>query len=165
MYSLYQIGPEVERLFGGQRFLALYFLSGIAGNIASSLHSNVPGVGASGCICGLIGAYYIFVRQNRGILDARSVSSSLSNLHRTAAMNVLIGLTSPHIDNFAHVGGACCGALTSYVAGPRLGRGAFGGIVDNPRFSIAIPKLAVNNFFSNKRKSRKFFSAGKGAPR
>jgi membrane associated rhomboid family serine protease len=36
------------------------------------------------------------------------------------ALNVLIGLTVARIDNWAHLGGLCGGALTAYLLGPRF---------------------------------------------
>jgi len=35
MYSLYAIGPQVERLYGTSRFLLIYLVSGVAGVAAS----------------------------------------------------------------------------------------------------------------------------------
>jgi membrane associated rhomboid family serine protease len=130
------VGPEVERLFNTKRFLSMYFISGIAGNILGSLASNSPGVGASGCIAGLIGGYYIFVKQNTRVLSEASVQNSLNNLHRSAALNVMIGLSNSNIDNYAHLGGAAAGALASYAYGPRLSY-SFSGIVDHPRLQLS----------------------------
>src|SRR5690606_3522683 len=45
-YALYALGPEAERIFGTGRFLVLYFLSGLAGSVASYLLSPAPAVGA-----------------------------------------------------------------------------------------------------------------------
>src|SRR3954470_20549721 len=47
-YSLYAIGPETERIYGTSRFLAIYFIAGLAGGVASFALSAAPGVGASG---------------------------------------------------------------------------------------------------------------------
>ena len=63
-YSLQNIGPEVERMFGPRRFLATYLISGITGNILSSLYTPNPSLGASGAIFGLVGAYYAFLQHN-----------------------------------------------------------------------------------------------------
>ena len=63
-YSLMNIGPHVESLFGSNRFLATYIVSGIAGNLLSAKLTPNPSVGASGAIFGLIGAYYVFLQRN-----------------------------------------------------------------------------------------------------
>src|SRR6185295_10538834 len=62
-YALYVLGPETERVYGTPRFLALYFIAGLAGGLASYTFSPNDAVGASGAIFGLIGGlaafYYI----------------------------------------------------------------------------------------------------------
>jgi len=67
-YSLYAIGPETERLYGTGRFLAIYFIAGLAGGVASFALSPAPGVGASGAIFGLVGALAVFFYTSRSLL-------------------------------------------------------------------------------------------------
>src|SRR5689334_12079537 len=67
-YSLYAIGPETERLYGTARFLAIYFIAGLAGGVASFALSAAPGVGASGAIFGLVGALAVFYYTSRNLL-------------------------------------------------------------------------------------------------
>ncbi|MDQ5813794.1 MAG: rhomboid family intramembrane serine protease, partial [Actinomycetota bacterium] len=57
MISLYFLGSFAEVSFGRSRFLALYFISGIAGGLAYLYFGafNSPAVGASGAIFGLLG--------------------------------------------------------------------------------------------------------------
>ena len=55
-------GPQIESLTGHVRFVALYLLCGILGNIAQLSvmpGSHVPGIGASGAIAGILGAYLV----------------------------------------------------------------------------------------------------------
>ena len=62
MLFLYVFGIHVERSMGPLRYLAFYFLCGLgadAAEIASSLSSNVPGLGASGAISGVLAAYLL----------------------------------------------------------------------------------------------------------
>ena len=61
MWSLRNIGPFVERTVGSARYPVLYVVTGIVGSASSvawGLISGhvVPSVGASGAICGVIGA-------------------------------------------------------------------------------------------------------------
>ena len=62
MWFLWIFGDNIEDKLGHFRFIAFYFLCGI---IASSVHvffnsqSNVPCVGASGAIAGVLGAYMV----------------------------------------------------------------------------------------------------------
>ncbi len=62
MWFLWVFGDDVEGYFGHFFYLILYFLSGIAGNIVQFLlmpHSNIPMLGASGAIAGVLGAYFV----------------------------------------------------------------------------------------------------------
>src|SRR5215203_4013989 len=63
MYSLYAIGPQVERLYGTARFLILYLLTGVAGVGASYWFAKNPNgvsAGASGALFGLLGVLFVF---------------------------------------------------------------------------------------------------------
>ena len=62
MLALFFFGSYFENLYGSKRFLTLYFLAGILGNLAYFLYdpnSTIPGVGASGAIYGVMGALAI----------------------------------------------------------------------------------------------------------
>jgi len=85
-YSLNNIGPHVESLFGPGRFLATYLMSGIAGNVLSGIMTPNPSVGASGAIFGLIGAYYVFLTRNE-------VSGRLTN-HDGSVKIILFSFSS-----------------------------------------------------------------------
>lgn len=62
MIALYIFGNRVEARLGPQRFISLYFISGISGALLSFLfqNANVPIVGASGAIFGVMLAYARF---------------------------------------------------------------------------------------------------------
>lgn len=116
-YALYIIGPQVERLFGYLRFAAIYLLSGIAGVIASmAFNPNVPSVGASGAIFGLLGALMVYLYRNRSLLGGVG-RRRLSAVLQVAVLNLLIGL-APNIDNWGHVGGLVGGAALTWLVGP-----------------------------------------------
>lgn len=59
MFGLYMFGPRLETLLGGRRFIALYLLSGLGGAALSFLpqYFNVPIIGASGAVFGVLTAY------------------------------------------------------------------------------------------------------------
>lgn len=63
MLYLWIFGDNVEDRLGKIKYIALYFLSGIAATFAQyifSSHSELPNVGASGAIAGVLGAYILF---------------------------------------------------------------------------------------------------------
>jgi hypothetical protein len=62
MWSLYIFGDNVEDRLGHPRYLAFYLMCGLASGISHLIinwHSNIPTIGASGAIAGVMGAYFI----------------------------------------------------------------------------------------------------------
>jgi len=62
MWSLYIFGDNVEDRLGPMRYSLFYLLCGLASGISHlilNLHSNLPTIGASGAIAGVMGAYFI----------------------------------------------------------------------------------------------------------
>ncbi|GAB4523044.1 MAG: hypothetical protein Fur0018_05520 [Anaerolineales bacterium] len=115
MYALYVIGPVLERFWGWRRFLGLYFLAGVAGNVFSLWFTREPSLGSSTAIFGLLAAEGILVYCNGFLFqNPRSTLKSLGNL---ALINFVIGL-SPGIDNWGHLGGFLGGAAFAWLAGP-----------------------------------------------
>jgi len=114
MFALAQLGPVLESALGRVRFLALYVLSALGGSTLSYLVSGqgTLGVGASGAIFGLFGAYYIVVRRLGG--ETRSILILLG-------VNLVITFAVPIIDKPAHLGGLLVGALvaTALAYAPR----------------------------------------------
>ena len=120
MFALAQLGPVLEAALGRLRFTVLYVLSALGGSVLSYLLSDPLslGVGASGAIFGLFGAYYVVVRRLGG--ETRSIVMLL-------AVNLVITFSIPIIDWRAHLGGLVTGAVVaaafSYVPrGPQRGR-------------------------------------------
>jgi membrane associated rhomboid family serine protease len=119
MYSLNNVGRDVEVLFGPGRFLATYLVAGATGNLLSSFRSPNPSLGASGAVFGIVGAYYVFLNRNEWFLGGHA-DSITNSITQTIALNVVLGFMNPVIDNWGHIGGALGGALMAYCFGPRL---------------------------------------------
>jgi rhomboid protease GluP len=119
LYALFIFGPGLERYYGHGSFLALFLVSGFAGNVASFLFSPAPSLGSSTAIFGLLGAEGVFLYQNRQLFG-RSAQRALTNLVVLALINLFLGL-SPGIDNWGHIGGLVGGTLFAWFGGPRLG--------------------------------------------
>ena len=107
MLALLIVGPAVEVLLGKARFLALYLIAGLGGSVGSYLLGphNQPGVGASGAIMGIMGAYVVLA--GRRHLPMAPVVGLL-------VLNFLIGF-SGGIDWRAHLGGLVTGAVLALV--------------------------------------------------
>jgi len=68
MWFLYIFGDNVEDYLGHFKFLVFYLLSGLiamATQVAIYPHSNVPTIGASGAIAGVLGAYFVLYPRAR----------------------------------------------------------------------------------------------------
>ena len=62
MWYLWIFGDNVEEAFGSFRFIFFYLLCGVVGNLAHILmnsRSAMPALGASGCIAGVLAAYFL----------------------------------------------------------------------------------------------------------
>lgn len=77
MLYLWIFGDNVEDRLGKIKYLCLYLLSGIAATFAQYFfypHSDLPNVGASGAIAGVLGAYLLFFPgQKINVLLGRSI--------------------------------------------------------------------------------------------
>ena len=114
LYSLYIVGAKIEDFFGKWKFLLIYLLSGIAGNLLSiGFNSEVVSVGASGAIFGLFGALLYFGYTYRGYIGSIIKSQILPII----IYNLILGFVIPGIDISAHIGGLIGGILVSKMVG------------------------------------------------
>src|SRR5258708_17110117 len=89
MYALYIVGPELERLLGHVRYLALYLLSAVGGGVVYYyLQPDGFAAGASGAVFGLFGAWFVASRRLR--LDSRGIVMLIR-------VNLVLGLVVPNI--------------------------------------------------------------------
>lgn len=106
MASLLNVGSFVESVYGTLEMLAIYFGSMIIGRIMAMLirhasHDDYSlSCGASGAICGLMGAYFTYVLTGYGL-------NGLQYLIRPF-LNMLFMSFLPGIDGTSHV---CCLAV------------------------------------------------------
>jgi membrane associated rhomboid family serine protease len=117
MLSLWWIGGPLEAALGRARYLALYFVSGLAGSALSYLLAapNQPSLGASGAIFGLFGATAILMRRLN--YDLRPVIALL-------VINLIFTFGWSGIAWEAHIGGLVAGVVTGFamVHAPRRRR-------------------------------------------
>jgi membrane associated rhomboid family serine protease len=116
MYALYVLGTYLEPLMGRARFLAVYLVSGIGGQVGVLLLAGnptleglaagqdqawvVPVVGASGAIFGLFGALIVLNRH---------LNRSVAGIYGIVLINAAIGFIIPNIAWQAHLGGFITG--------------------------------------------------------
>ena len=108
MYGLYYFGRLNEAHFSVPQYLAIYFASGLLGNVAS-LYLIPPDVqtgGASGAIFGLVGSYVT--------IERRASHMGMALLY---AVLIFVQSSGPGVNIFAHlfglVGGLTLGLLFS----------------------------------------------------
>jgi membrane associated rhomboid family serine protease len=134
MLYLWIFGDNLEKRMGHLRFLVFYLICGLAAGLAHVLtnpRSDMPTVGASGAISGVLGGYLVLFPRNRVRVLSRggivyvpawvmlgfwiliqfiSGAASISNTAETGGVAYM-----------AHVGGFVAGlVLVSFFAGRRL---------------------------------------------
>ena len=117
MLVLFVLGSRLEQVIGKIRFVLIYLLGGIAGNILSlvlELRSQEFSVsaGASGAVFAVMGAMIYVVIRNKGWLGDLSMRQVLV----MAAFSLYFGFTSSGVDNAAHVGGMIAGFVIAVLA-------------------------------------------------
>lgn len=117
MLALWALGRLCEALYGPQRFLGLFLLSGLCGASFSWLGGNLNSVGASGGIFGLLGAGFIFGWRYRERLPEPMSVFLRRRLAPWIAINLLIGFLIPFIDNLGHIGGLVGGSILAMTMG------------------------------------------------
>jgi rhomboid protease GluP len=119
MYALFILGRRIESTYGHGRFLLLYLLSALGGNVLSFVLSDANSLGASTAIFGLLAAEAVFILQNRRLFGQR-VRGMLFNIAFILVINLMFGFSAKsNIDNFGHLGGLLGGFIFSSLAGPK----------------------------------------------
>lgn len=109
-FALYVFAPPMEYMLGKWRYLLLYLLSGIAGNVISKLlHQNdFIGAGASGAIYGIYAAYLFLAIFRKDIFDKQTKQSIITII----VVGVIYSIIVPGVDLYAHLGGFIGGMIT-----------------------------------------------------
>jgi membrane associated rhomboid family serine protease len=110
MLALWILGSMLEPALGRARFVAIYFVSMLAGSFGALLVTPTAiTVGASGAIFGLMGAAVALQRE-------RGVDPWRSGLLTLIGINLLITFSIPGISVGGHIGGLVGGAVAGVVA-------------------------------------------------
>jgi rhomboid protease GluP len=144
MWCLWNLGLLAEPLMGSWGVMAVYILTGAAGNLLSTdinwlwpIRDGVGGVflpagaGASGAVFGIAGALIVLLKSNRLPVPPTELKRLRKSVIYFAALNLVLGLSisggnlflhsSLNIDNMAHLGGFTCGLLFAAPMVPRIG--------------------------------------------
>ncbi len=136
MLYLWIFGDNVEDRFGHIKFLVFYLVCGLAATatqLAFTLNSDIPNLGASGAIAGVLGAYILlFPRGRVSVLQGMRVIPvpALIVIGFWFILQLFSGLGSISsasetggVAFMAHVGGFIAGLLLAYLFGGSRGRG------------------------------------------
>jgi membrane associated rhomboid family serine protease len=123
MVFLFFVGPALEQAIGRVNFLAIYLASLLAGSFGALVFSpEIPTVGASGALFGLLGALVV-------VAHYRGISIWQSGLGPTLLINVVFSLTVAGISIGGHlggfVGGLICGVMYMELVDRRRRQPAF----------------------------------------
>jgi rhomboid protease GluP len=118
MYALYILGPILERVYGYGRYSLIYVGSGIACAYLSMTVSNNISAGASGAIFGVAGAMLTTGFLHRQAVPRRWGRAFGKGILILIVLNLLLGMTIPHIDNWGHVGGLIGGMVLAALIPP-----------------------------------------------
>lgn len=137
MYSLWILGPYVEKLYGSAKFIVIWVLTGIGASVASYLtvvntspsfgplgrflfRPDLPSAGASGSLFGLVGVLFAFGIKYRRELPEGFKRAFGTGLLPMILLNLFIGYVGSGIfDNAAHLGGLISGAALGFVVAYR----------------------------------------------
>lgn len=107
MWALWVLGRNLEAVLGPLRFLGLYLLAGLGGNVASYLISpDSLAAGASTAIFGLFAAFFIILRKL-----GRDTSAIIGIL----VVNLVLTFSVSGISIAGHLGGMIVGAIVGAV--------------------------------------------------
>lgn len=128
MLYLWIFGDNVEDRFGHAKFAVFYLLCGLAATFAQlafSIGSDVPNLGASGAIAGVLGAYILLFPQGRvRVLQGQQVIQvpALIVIGIWIALQFFSGIGSigaaadtGGIAYMAHIGGFLAGFVLTFV--------------------------------------------------
>lgn len=116
MLVLFALGQRMERVLGKGRFLMLYLMGGIGGNLLSlyveiKKQEYAVSAGASGAVFAVMGAMIYIVLHDKGKVEDLSAKQIII----MAVFSVYLGIVSDGVDNAAHIGGLISGLFLSII--------------------------------------------------
>jgi membrane associated rhomboid family serine protease len=106
MYALWVMGRPLEAMLGPVRFLAIYLICGIGGNVAAYVFSpSANSAGASTALFGLFGVFFFVLRK---------LGRSAAGIVPVLVINLIITISVPGISIAGHIGGLITGAVIGY---------------------------------------------------
>ena len=116
MLVLFVLGQRLEPVTGKMKFLLIYILGGLGGNLISLIWDMRTGnyslsAGASGAVFAVMGGMIYVIIRHRG----RVADLNMKQMLRMAAFSLYFGFASGGVDNAAHAGGLLCGFIAAVI--------------------------------------------------
>jgi membrane associated rhomboid family serine protease len=135
MILLFFLGRILEPGIGTPRFLAIYFVSLLAGSFGALLFSpDSLSFGASGAVFGILGATFVIAR-------GRGVDALASSVGVLILINLAISFGVPGISIGAHIGGLVAGVICALLV--LVGERGYFGARHFPAEMLAMGALGV----------------------
>lgn len=117
-FSLIIFGPALERILGKGKFIAIYLLTGLIGNIGTLAFGGLSylHLGASGAIYGLLGCYFYMRFFRKDLIDPGSAQIVTTILILGAAYTIIF---SRDINVLAHLFGFIGGTMLAPILLPK----------------------------------------------
>ena len=108
-----RIGGYLNLVFGSARWVWIYFISGVFGNMCSCLFlPNTVGVGSSGALLGILAAWIVWIVFRWNKIPEAKPQRNCQMVMVCVAVGMTLALSfTPLIDWAAHFGGALAGIL------------------------------------------------------
>jgi rhomboid protease GluP len=113
MLAVYQLAPLISKVYGQYRMFIIYIISGVFGFYLSYIAGIQITIGASGSICGLIGASFYFGKSRGGVFGRALYKQTVSWI----IFIIIFGILVPNINNWGHGGGLISGIFLGMVLG------------------------------------------------
>ncbi len=116
LFSLFALGPALERFYGSGRLLIVYMAAGIGGVVFSLLLCPAQCVGASGAVLGLVGALLAMMYRHRHVFGRQGILRLIA-VSLVAFLSLGFGIAENY-DMWGHLGGLVTGFLLGVLLGP-----------------------------------------------
>ena len=163
MVFLYIFGDNIEDRFGHFKYLILYLLWGIAAGIIHSFYAvsvgggDIPAVGASGAISGVLGAYLILFPRAKifTVITAFFITTvripAIAYIPIWFILQVVFSIFNPEggVAYLAHIGGFVVGAGVSFLAKTFFPSVFQGSVGEKNMYLNKPPKVYSRGFYKN----------------
>jgi len=118
-YSIYVLGPFLERIYGYGRFAFLYVATGVGSALISMRMSDATSAGASGAIFGIAGLMLVAGYMHRTAIPRHWGRVFGKGILPVIVLNLGLGLALHRwVDNWAHLGGLASGMVLGILIPP-----------------------------------------------